>query len=675
MSNNEPKELSEQREKICEIDSKILRLLAERRNVSSEIIKSKNEFSLPIRDLKREDELINRLVQESDLIGLDSFYVKKIFNEIIEDSVRYQQKIVQKFFMNFDETERVKISIQGIPGSYSSLVAMKFFNLSKEKIIFNGKETFVEVLKAVETGESDYAMLPIENTTSGGINEAYDALMHTNLNIIGEEIYPIHHCLMGLQESQTDTIRKIYAHPQAAVQCNKFIDTLTNCRIEYCTDTALSAKKVLDESIMENAAIASREAAEILGLKILRENIANQEGNYTRFLIISKRTDKVDLRIPCKTSLVMATAQKAGALVEALTVFKEFSINMTKLESRPIPGNPWEEMFYVDFEGNLEDNKIKEAVEKLSSSTKFFKILGCYPAFNINNEPLNTEEPEEIKIQQTDKQDVKIKKTDGTFKLASRSYKSENTIIDINGLKIGDGNFVVIAGPCSVESEKQIIETASVVKSKGAQILRGGCFKPRTSPYAFQGMGLEGLELLYKAGRLYNLPIITEVLSEEFLKEVAEKSDIIQIGARNMQNFALLKEVGKLHKPVLLKRGMMSSIDELLSATEYILAGGNRQVILCERGIRTFETATRNTLDLSAIPVIKELSHLPVFVDPSHAVGERDKVIPMALAAKAAGADGIMVEIHPEPEKALSDGKQSLYFNQFENLMQKITVK
>lgn len=230
----------------------------------------------------------------------------------------------------------------------------------------------------------------------------------------------------------------------------------------------------------------------------------------------------------------------------------------------------------------------------------------------------------------------------------------------------------MIAGPCSVESKEQIFSCAGEVKEDGAHILRGGCYKPRTSPYAFQGLGVEGLEYLEEAGRTYDLPIITELLSIEQLDEVLKYSDIIQIGARNMQNFSLLKEVGRTHKPILIKRGMMSSIEELLNATEYVLASGNRQVMLCERGIRTFETATRNTLDLSAVPVLKQLTHLPVIVDPSHAVGERDKVEPMALAAKVVGAHGIMIEMHPEPEKALSDGPQSLYFDQFRKLMSKL---
>ncbi|MCB0339282.1 MAG: 3-deoxy-7-phosphoheptulonate synthase [Bdellovibrionales bacterium] len=267
-----------------------------------------------------------------------------------------------------------------------------------------------------------------------------------------------------------------------------------------------------------------------------------------------------------------------------------------------------------------------------------------------------------------------VKKKKKGYHLASREHKNEDTIINVRDVKIGGDNFTVIAGPCSVESREQILACARHAKESGAQILRGGCFKPRTSPYSFQGLGFEGLDLLVEAGRVYDMPVITEVLSPEDVEPVAEKADILQIGARNMQNFTLLTAVGRVHRPVMLKRGLMSSIDELLHAAEYILAQGNQQVFLCERGIRTFETATRNTLDLSAIPILRKETHLPVLVDPSHAAGERDLVIPLARAGKAIGAHGIMVEFHPEPEKALSDGPQALRFPQFTDLMREMLL-
>jgi 3-deoxy-7-phosphoheptulonate synthase len=255
------------------------------------------------------------------------------------------------------------------------------------------------------------------------------------------------------------------------------------------------------------------------------------------------------------------------------------------------------------------------------------------------------------------------------YKLASREVRPEGSVIDVGGVKIGAKRIVVIAGPCAVESAEQVEAAAAAVKSAGAHLLRGGAYKPRTSPYSFQGMESEGLALLEAAGARAGLPIVTEVMDPHDIELVAERADMIQIGARNAQNFSLLRRVGRVRKPVLLKRGMSTRIDEFLMAAEYILSEGNPNVVLCERGIRTFETATRNTLDLNAVPVLKQLTHLPIIVDPSHGTGIWSLVKPMALAAIAAGADGLLVEVHPNPELALSDGPQQLRPDKFADLM------
>jgi 3-deoxy-7-phosphoheptulonate synthase len=258
------------------------------------------------------------------------------------------------------------------------------------------------------------------------------------------------------------------------------------------------------------------------------------------------------------------------------------------------------------------------------------------------------------------------------YKFVSKEFKKERTRVRTNGVEVGGSDFVVMAGPCSVESEKQIMETAEGVARAGAKILRGGAFKPRTSPYDFQGLELEGLKLLAKAREATHLAVVTEVMSDKDVGLVAEYADIMQVGARNMQNFSLLKELGKCGRPVLLKRGMSSTIKELLMSAEYITAHGNSSIMLCERGIRTFETATRNTCDLTAVPVLNELTHLPVILDPSHATGKRSLVPAVSRAAVAIGADGLIVEVHPNPEKAYSDGAQSLNLEQFEDMMQNL---
>lgn len=258
------------------------------------------------------------------------------------------------------------------------------------------------------------------------------------------------------------------------------------------------------------------------------------------------------------------------------------------------------------------------------------------------------------------------------YKLCSREFKPKNTVIKVGGVTIGGKKLAVMAGPCAVETEEQVISTAQAVKAAGANILRGGAFKPSTSPYSFRGLGLDGLKLLAKAGQETGLPLITEVLSPEDVETVARYADILQVGTRNMQNFSLLDKVGEAKKPVLLKRGLSATIQEWLLAAEYILAQGNHRVILCERGIRTFEDYTRNTLDVSAVPIIHKLSHLPIIADPSHGTGKWYLVAPMALASVAAGADGLMIEVHPTPDTALKDGAQSLNFENFTQLMRQL---
>ncbi len=255
------------------------------------------------------------------------------------------------------------------------------------------------------------------------------------------------------------------------------------------------------------------------------------------------------------------------------------------------------------------------------------------------------------------------------YKLAGRDFKHADTVVRVGDYELGGGGFLVIAGPCAVESEEQMLRIARAVKAAGAQLLRGGAFKPRTSPYSFQGLGKKGLELLHAAGREVGMPIVTEVLDQRSLDDVAGLADVLQVGARNMQNFALLKDLSRIHKPIMLKRGLSATLDEWLMSAEYLLAEGNSQVFLCERGVRTFSDHARNTLDLTVVPAVKELSHLPIIVDPSHATGVRSRVAPMARAAAASGAHGVMVEVHDQPHKALCDGPQALSPEDFAALM------
>jgi chorismate mutase/prephenate dehydratase len=662
-------DLEKIRSQINQVDGRILEALADRRKLAEQVIEAKDQAGTPIRDPLREEKLLENLIARGRRQGLDAHLVTRVFHEIIDDSIRSQQL----HLLDDGKSGLKRVAFQGIEGAYSELAGRKYFAPYMERTVFAGVATLEQVVNEVEDGEADYGIVPVENTAAGSINEVYDLLSCAQLSIVGEEVLRVEHCLLALEEIPVSSIRQVFSHPQALAECMKFVVKLPNCQAMPYADSAMAVIKVKEAKDASLAAIASEEAARLYGLKVLRRNIEDQQNNYTRFLILAKKPASVDLRIPCKTSLIMATSHEEGSLLKALTLLHKYKINLSKLESRPIPGMPFQYLFYIDFEGNTGEDRVATAIEKLRSVTTSLKVLGSYPTQHRSKTSPKIEvlaggaaEPEYEPPPET------AKKETVSYKLASRERKPDDTVIAVRGVKIGGPGFVVIAGPCAVESREQIHQCARYVKECGGQLLRGGCFKPRTSPYSFQGLGFEGLEMLAEAGKEYDLPIVTEVLSPSDVEPVARYADVLQIGARNMQNFSLLSEVGRVNRPVLLKRGMMSTMDEFLNAAEYILDRGNHQVILCERGIRTFETATRNTLDLGSIPILRRLTHLPILVDPSHAAGRREFVIPLALAAHAVGPHGLIVEIHPDPEKALSDGPQALRFGDFADLMRKI---
>jgi len=541
-----------------------------------------------------------------------------------------------------------KVAIQGEEGSYSEEAGVLYWGKSVE---FIPKKSFEEVVGSVQNNETNYGLLPLENTLIGSIAHTYDLLLESNLPISGEVITTISHCLLATKKQPLDSIRRVYSHPAALSQCTIFLQNMKNCEIIPNYDTAGSAMKVSREKDPTIAAIASSLAAQIYNLEIIAEKLEDYPNNQTRFIIVSKSPEGRHYK-HSKTSIVFTTLHQPGALYRVLKVFNDYGINLTKLESRPHKTEPWRSYFYLDFEGHTSEKLIQECMEELREQTNFLKILGSYPVWTGKR---RLESPEE-EVYEEDRSHLP---------LYSRERKKESTIITLkrDGMEpvvIGGGEFTIIAGPCSVEGRKQLFKTANIIKRSGVKILRGGAFKPRTSPYSFQGLGEDGLRLMREARENYSLYIISEVVSPADVQLVAEYVDILQVGARNMQNFTLLNEIGKYEKPVLLKRGMSATLKEFLLSAEYILKHGNSRVILCERGIRTFETITRNTLDLSAVPLLKEDTHLPVFVDPSHGTGSRKLVLPMSKAAMAAGADGVIVEVHFQPDSALSDGNQSL---------------
>jgi len=666
------------RNRIDELDRRLIEALAERQRVVTEIAGLKTDPVLPLQDAERERDLLSRVSALAGAQGLDSYFVESLYRRILEHSVRFQAARQD----NEGRGAGLVVAYQGVEGSYSHTAARSHFAATQGEVQFHGYRSFAAALEAVVCGEAEVAFLPIENSLTGSITETYDLLSQTNLHLIGEEVHRVEHCLIALKPVPLGLIRRIGSHPQALAQCSNFLAALRDCRVEIESDTASAAMLVAESGDLSRAAIASEEAATRYGLQVIKRNIANQKENYTRFVAVAREAKPADCRLPHKTSLLLTTAHEKGALARCLDALAQHGVNLTKLESRPSLERPWQYLFYLDHEGGLHEKHVDLALRELAKHAEAVRVLGTYPRTGtvslVQKEqisaPIIGGSPEAPTANIAAPSPAA--KKNSAYRLASRAHRAADTFIEIGHNRVGgDAPFLMIAGPCSVESREQITACAHAVRDAGGGLLRGGCFKPRTSRYDFQGLGFEGLTLLHEAAQAYGLRIVTEVLHPADVDAVAREADVLQIGARNMQNFALLKAVGKSRLPVLLKRGLMASIDEWLAAAEYIMAEGNGRVILCERGIRTFETATRNTLDLSAVPVLRERTHLPVIVDPSHAAGRREWVAPLARAARAVGAHGVMIEIHPEPDRALSDGPQSLDFEQFRALAREMSGK
>lgn len=375
--------LDEIRSEVTRIDNEILALLGERRQLSLEVAKSKIKTTKPVRDLEREQALLIRLIEKGKEHQLDASYVTQIFHTIIEDSVLFQQAYLQKL-TNPDSLQPVaRVSFLGAKGSYSNLASRQYFSRKQTQLVEMSCSSFREVVNVVETGQADYGVLPIENTSSGSINEVYDLLQHTSLSIVGEITQPIEHSLLTAVPSTLEQIDTLYSHPQPHQQCSEFLHNMGEIKQEYTSSTAEAMQQVAELKLPNVAAIGNASSGELYGLTPLKTGIANQHENYTRFIVVARKAVGVTPLIPAKTTLIMSTGQKPGSLVECLLVLRNLNINMAKLESRPVIGNPWEEMFYMDVEANLKADVMQQALEELTGLTRFIKVLGCYPSENV----------------------------------------------------------------------------------------------------------------------------------------------------------------------------------------------------------------------------------------------------------------------------------------------------
>ncbi|MCM2678928.1 prephenate dehydratase [Echinimonas agarilytica] len=376
-------DLNQVRIDISSTDSQLLELLSKRRKLSINVAQSKLATTKPVRDTEREQQLLVKLIEQGKALNLDALYVTQVFHSIIEDSVLLQQAYLQNHINPETVAHKVRVAFLGQQGSYSHLAAQKYFARRAEEVIEHGCASFKEIINTVESGRADYALLPIENTSSGGINEVYDILQHTSLHIVGELSVPVEHCLLVATDTEEHKIKTIYSHFQPVAQCSEYLSTLNDIKIEQADSSANALEIVSQLQRDDVAAIGNSEGGRLYGLTPIQTGIANQKQNYSRFIVVARKPIDVAAQIPAKTTFIMSVKQRPGSLVDALLILKQNKINMCKLESRPIPGNPWEEMFYVDVESNVDSDNMRNALKNLGEITTFIKILGCYPSDDI----------------------------------------------------------------------------------------------------------------------------------------------------------------------------------------------------------------------------------------------------------------------------------------------------
>ncbi|QUM83796.1 chorismate mutase [Moritella sp. 28] len=385
-------DLNDIRTRITTLDNNLLKLLSERRELAIEVAKSKQSTSKPVRDQDREQQLLVRLINQGRALGLDSNYIMNIYHTVLEDSVLLQQAFLQEIKNPNAAVSVARVAFLGDKGSYSNLACKKYFARQDDRLVELGFPTFQQIITAVEKGQADYGMLPIENTSSGSINDVYDLLQHTTLSIIGELTQPIEHSLITTCDTDLSKIETIYAHPQPFAQCSLFLSAHPHIKIEFVDSSSAAMAKVKELNSENVAAIGSITGGELYGLQPIRTGLANQTENYSRFIVVARKPVDVAVQIPAKTTFTMSTGQQAGCLVEALLVLREQNVNMTKLESRPIQGNPWEEMFYIDVAANLQSEKMQNVIKQLTRITNQLKVLGCYPSEDVTA----TDVPEEL---------------------------------------------------------------------------------------------------------------------------------------------------------------------------------------------------------------------------------------------------------------------------------------
>lgn len=647
-----PQPLNQTREQITHLDNELLSLLAERRRLSLEVARSKEVDVRPIRDTQREKELLARLVTAGREKGLDAHYVISLYQSIIEDSVLNQQAYLHGRANPETQKQQYCIAYLGARGSYSYLAASRYCQRRQVEMLDLGCQSFDEIVQAVESGHADYGFLPIENTSSGSINEVYDVLQHTSLSIVGETTIEVSHCLLGKPGSKLSDIKTVYAHPQPISQCSRYLSQHKDLRLEYCSSSAEAMEKVNQSADNSAAAIGSTEGGALYQLESIESGLANQKINQSRFIVVARKAVAVPEQLPAKTTLIMATGQKPGALVEALLVLKAHQLNMSKLESRPIPGTPWEEMFYLDIDANISSEAMQQGLKQLERITRFIKVLGCYPCETVKPTQLSNSqlliEPSTSKAEV-----ISTVSLDPSPYRFSKAYKAQASEIHCGPFTIGAGHIGAIA---KITLSKSLLQLESSQAALSAFERRVKQLKEA----GFQAVILDGCHSLASAEAIipklrqtlhqYDLLCVIAIEQATDMPLATDNADMLFLTGKQMFNQALLTQAGTLPIPLFLERNDMASYEEFMAATETILSQGNQQLILCDSGIRTYNNANLPTLDLASLIQIKAHSHLPIVINPCYAISE-DALPLQTQGIKQLRADGLVLNCPLEEDK------------------------
>ncbi|MCS6158467.1 chorismate mutase [Shewanella baltica] len=634
-----PQPLNQTREQITNLDNELLALLAERRRLSLEVARSKEVDVRPIRDTQREKELLARLVKEGREKGLDAHYVISLYQSIIEDSVLNQQAYLHGRANPETQKQQYCIAYLGARGSYSYLAATRYCQRRQVEMLDLGCQSFDEIVQAVESGHADYGFLPIENTSSGSINEVYDVLQHTSLSIVGETTIEVSHCLLGKAGSKLADIKTVYAHPQPISQCSRYLSQHKDLRLEYCSSSAEAMDKVNQSPDNSAAAIGSAEGGALYQLESIEAGLANQKINQSRFIVVARKAVAVPEQLPAKTTLIMATGQKAGALVEALLVLKAHQLNMSKLESRPIPGTPWEEMFYLDIDANISSESMQAGLKQLERITRFIKVLGCYPCETVKPTQLSNSQ---LLIEPSTSKDQVISENGANTSTVrySKAYKEQASEINCGAMTIGAGHVGAIA---QITLNNDISHLAlSAFEQQVKQLKEAGFQAVLLNAVSQLAMAEVTLAKLRQILHQYGLVCIIAIEQEADMPLAVQHADMLFLAGKQMFNQTLLTQAGTLPVPLILERNDMASFEELLTATEVILSQGNQQLILCDSGIRTLNNANLPSLDLASLIQIKATSHLPILINPSYAVSD-DALLVQTQGIKQLKVDGLIL--------------------------------